>query len=183
MKEIASRYATALYSLASDTNNVASWQDQCKVLNKILNENYGFVVLLNSEFLTKEERIELLNKTLSSFDKEIISLLKILIENNRVVYIFDILEGFNSLCNESRGVKEGLLYSSSQIDEETKHLIENKISEKEKVTVELINRIDPSLIGGVKVVIDNHVYDGSIKNQIEIMRNTLLKKGDTNDEN
>ena len=46
--------------------------------------------------------------------------------------------------------------------------LNSKISEVEKMPTELINIIDPSLIGGVKVVINDHIYDGSIKNQLEI---------------
>ena len=42
--------------------------------------------------------------------------------------------------------------------------------------MDLISRIDPSLIGGVKVVINSHVYDGSIKNQLEKMQIDLLGK-------
>ena len=42
--------------------------------------------------------------------------------------------------------------------------------------VELIPHIDPTLIGGVKVVINSHVYDGSIKNQLEKMQIDLLGK-------
>ena len=40
---------------------------------------------------------------------------------------------------------------------------------------ELINIIDPSLIGGVKVVINDHIYDGSIKHHIDNMKLSLLK--------
>ena len=49
-------------------------------------------------------------------------------------------------------------------------------TEDKEMDVELISRIDPSLIGGVKVVINSHVYDGSIKNQLEKMQIDLLGK-------
>jgi len=183
MKEIASRYALALYSLANEKGLVTEYQEECKVLKKVLLENNDFIVALNSSFLSKEERIEMIDKTLSSFKDDIVKIIKIIIENNRANYLVDVLDGFNSLCNESRGVKEGLLYSTAPIDEQTKLEIEKKISQIEKVSVELINRIDPSLIGGVKVVIGNHIYDGSVKSKLESMRNTLLSKEDTNNEN
>ena len=43
------------------------------------------------------------------------------------------------------------------------------------ISVELKNIIDPSLIGGVKVVIKDRIYDGSIKHHIDMMKQDLLK--------
>ena len=73
-------------------------------------------------------------------------------------------------------MKEGLIYSAFPLNKETINKIKTKISQIEKMDVELISRIDPSLIGGVKVVINSHVYDGSIKNQLEKMQIDLLGK-------
>ena len=83
---------------------------------------------------------------------------------------------FNSLCNEYKGVKEGLIYSAFALDKVTVNKIKDKISQLEHMDVELIPHIDPTLIGGVKVVINSHVYDGSIKNQLEKMQIDLLGK-------
>ena len=55
------------------------------------------------------------------------------------------------------------------------HIDGKKISEIEKVPCELKNIIDATIIGGVKVAINGHVYDGSIANKIEQMRLTLNK--------
>ena len=42
--------------------------------------------------------------------------------------------------------------------------------------VELVNRVDASLISGVRVVIGNEVIDGSMKSRIETLKNELLKE-------
>ena len=54
--------------------------------------------------------------------------------------------------------------------------ITKTMSEIEKCPVELKVIVDSTLIGGIKVVINDHIYDGSIKHHIEEMKNTLLKK-------
>ena len=97
--------------------------------------------------------------------------------------MLDIFDGFNSLVNEYRGVKEGLVYSAMPLSEKEIDHISKSISEVEKMPIELKNKVDPTLIGGIKVVINDHVYDGSIKHQIEDMRLSLLKKEGVNDEN
>ena len=67
------------------------------------------------------------------------------------------------------------MYSTEKLSEEQLEKLNNTISEVEKRPTDLKNIIDPLLIGGVKVVINDHIYDGSIKHHLENMKLTLLK--------
>ena len=176
MNEIASRYAQALYSIAYDRKQILEMQNEVKELRKIFIENPDFSMVLGSNFLSPEERKAIVDRDLKGVDKDIINLIKVLIDNNRTNILNDVLQGFNSYCNEYRGVDEGIVYSTIPLEEKTKTEIEKKISEIEGVQVELINHIDPKLIGGVKVVINDHIYDGTVKNQLESLRKSLLRK-------
>ena len=176
MLEIAQNYAEALLSIALDDNKVIDYQKEVKELKKIIIDNPDFMLLLDSRFLNVEERMHNAETVLKGFSPDVINFIKIIIKHNRVNYLEEILEAFNSLCNENRDIVEGLIYSAFPLGEETLLKIKNKISEIENHEVDLIPRIDPSLIGGVKVVINSHVYDGSIKNQLEKMQIDLLRK-------
>ncbi len=132
-------------------------------------------MILGSSFLSLEERIEILEKTLVGVDKNIVALIDVIMENNRTDLILDVLDSFNSYCNQYRGVIEGLIYSTLKLDQTVIDQIEKKISKIENNKVELKNVIDPSLIGGVKVVVQDRIYDGSIKHNIEMMKKDLLK--------
>ena len=176
MLEIAQNYASALLSIAIDENRVVDYQKEVKELSKIIKDNPGFLLLLDSRFLTVSERKEKVSEILVNFSTDIINFIKIIVEHNRVNYLEDILQAFNTLCNENRDIVEGLIYTAFPLEEKTLLKIKNKISQIENREVDLITRIDPSLIGGVKVVINSHVYDGSIKNQIEKMQIDLSRK-------
>lgn len=176
MNQIAQTYAEALFSLGLEDKKLTKLQDEGKVLSEIIHDNEDFLLLIDSRFMSREERQDIASKILKDFDEDIVNFVKVLIANNRTNYIKDVLEAFNSLCNEYKGVKEGLIYSAFPLNKETINKIKNKISQIEGMDVELISRIDPSLIGGVKVVINSHVYDGSIKNQLEKMQIDLLGK-------
>ena len=175
MKEITSRYAEALFSLKRDSNTLEESQKEVKELKKVFEENPGFITLLASYNKTLDEKIEIIDKTLKGVDEEIKTLMKIICQNHRAMYLIEIFDGFNSLVNEYRGVKEGLVYSTEKLSEKQLSSLNKKISEVEKMPTELRNIIDPSLIGGVKIVINDHIYDGSIKHHIEDMRASLLK--------
>lgn len=176
MLEIAQNYASALLSIAIDDNKVIDYQKEVKELRKIIHDNPDFLLLLDSRFLTIEERKEEVDKILINFSPDVVNFIKIIVSHNRVNYLEDILRAFNTLCNENQDIVEGLLYSAFPLDEKTLEKIKKKISQIENHEVDLITRIDPTLIGGVKVVINSHVYDGSIKNQIEKMQIDLSRK-------
>ena len=176
MNQIAQTYAEALYSLALEEKKLQKLQDEAKELSSVIDDNGDFLMLLNSRFMSVNERKEIADKILKDFDVNIINLVKVIVDNNRIDYLSDILQAFNSLCNEYRGVKEGLIYSAFPLDKQTINAVKNKISQIEQMEIELIAKIDPSLIGGIKVVINSHVYDGSIKNQLEKMNIDLLGK-------
>lgn len=175
MESVASRYGLALYSLAMDKNKILEWQEEVKELTSILKENTDFIMVLGSSFITLKERLEMVDKSFVGVDEEIIALIKVVMENNRMNMILDIFESFNSYCNEYRGVCEGLVYSTLKLDQKVINQIEEKISKIEHHKVELKNVIDPTLIGGVRVVIHDRIYDGSIKHHLEMMKKDLLK--------
>ena len=176
MLEIAQNYASALLSIAIDDKKVIDYQKEVKELRKIIKDNPDLILLLDSHFLSMEERMHNVETLLKGFSPDIINFLKIIVKHNRVNYLNDILEAFNSLCNENQDVVEGLIYSAFPLGEATLQKIKKKISEIENHEVDLIPKIDPTLIGGVKVVINSHVYDGSVKNQLEQMQISLLRK-------
>ena len=175
METVSSRYGLALYSLALEENKLNLWQEEVKELSRIFKENTDFIMVLGSSFLSLEERQEILEKSLVGVDREIVALISVVMENNRINLILEIFESFNSYCNQYRGVSEGLIYSTVKLDQKVISQIEEKISKIENSKVELKNIIDPSLIGGVKVVIKDRIYDGSIKHHIDMMKQDLLK--------
>ena len=176
MLELAQNYAEALLSIAVDDNKVIDYQKEVKELRKIIKDNDDFLLLLDSRFLSVEERMHNAELLLPGFSLDIVNFIKIIVKHNRIRYLKDILDAFNSLCNENQDIVEGLIYSAFPLNEDTLLKIKNKISQIENHEVDLIPKIDPSLIGGVKVVINSHVYDGSIKNQLEKMQIDLLRK-------
>ena len=175
MEKVSSHYGLALYSLAVDLDKVSEYQLEVKELSRIFKENEDFIMVLGSSFLPIEERQEVLRKALVGVSDNVMAFILVIMDNNRINEILDIFDSFNSYCNEYRGVSEGLIYSAFKLDQKVIDQIQTKMEKIEHNKVELKNIIDPTLIGGVKIVIHDHVYDGSIKHHIENMKTDLLK--------
>ena len=79
MKELAQNYASALLSLAIDDNKVIDYQKEVKELRKIIRDNEDFVLLLDSRFLSIEERMNNAEKILKGFSPDVVNFIKIII--------------------------------------------------------------------------------------------------------
>ena len=119
MNQIAQTYAEALFSLGLEEKKLNKLQEEEKILLEIIESNDDFLLLLDSRFMSGNERKDIATKILKDFDEDIINLIKVIIDNNRTYMTKDILMAFNSLCNEHQGVKEGLIYSAFALDKVT----------------------------------------------------------------
>lgn len=175
MSQLAERYAAALFELASETNKVIDWQKQAKVIQQSLTQDMN--KFFASCQISKEEKKDVLKKAYAgSIDEMMLDFLYLLIDKSRFNNVNTILISFNTLCNDLRNIKEGIVYSANPLSENQMSEIEKAMSIKIDADCELINKIDPRLISGFKVEIDNVVVDTSMKNRLLSMKYELLRE-------
>ena len=83
---------------------------------------------------------------------------------------------FNTLCNDAKNVKEGIVYSVNELSKDEIKRVEEAISANLGYTAELHNKLNPDLISGVRVVVGDVVFDGSMRNRLNSLTSELLKK-------
>ena len=67
MDSLASRYSSALLSIAEEENKLIEYQEACKILIQCLNENPNYMRILSSSFINKDEKKTMVNEVLSKF--------------------------------------------------------------------------------------------------------------------
>ncbi len=86
-----------------------------------------------------------------------------------------IIAEFEKVWNKKQGVVEGELVSARELDEEIVKLLNCQIvkllNAKE---VKLANQIDKNILGGFIVNVGDMVIDGSVKRQLEVLKNKLV---------
>lgn len=176
MDAIARRYAESLFDLAKEEHAIEAYQKDMQKIAVVFRDE-SFVRFFSHVALTDDIKIEILNK---SFYKQVThyvyNFLLLLIKKRRIRYIEGICQEFQSLCNDYFGIKEGKVYSAFSLTDKEIERIEKAISIKVKKKVKLRMVIDEKMIGGIKVDIDNHIYDDSLSYQLESLRKELLRK-------
>lgn len=87
-----------------------------------------------------------------------------------------VTEAFDKLiANEEDGIVKGIVYSVRPLDEEEIRKITEFADKKFNRKTVLINKIDKTLISGIKLEVGDQVIDGSLKNRIDDLRSSLLQ--------
>ena len=177
MESVHKSYAVALFELANEAKKLELYQEETKAISNILKDNKEFLNLLTNQFINKDDKKQLLDNVFKNkVDVMVLNFLKLLVDKQRFNITLDVFKEFNSLANDYRGIKEGVLYTASLLDEAKVKAIEAKIAQKIGKKVELTMIKDETLIGGFKVVISDLVIDNSIKNKLESLKNDLVEE-------
>ena len=177
MDSLYSRYANGLFSIALEENKVDLYRKRIKMIKNVFEENDDFLHLLSSCFISNEEKDEIIDKVFKSEEEYIRNFIKIIFINKRGNCLIKILNEFIKTCNENLNIKDGIIYSVNMLSNEQIEKIQESLSTRLNCKVELTNSLDEKLLGGVKVSIEDKIFDGSIKNKLETLKESLISGG------
>lgn len=171
------RYAGALIE-AAEENGVSE-----EVLNdfgeviKIIDENTGFMpILLNPQVEASCKR-ELLRSVFGGkISNILLNFLMLLIDKGRTRFLHGMYEEFIRLYNERKNVLNMEITTAVPLDEVQINRIKQKyVAQYKKSSARVFVNIDKSLIGGIRIKIEDRVIDSSIKARINSMKEMMLR--------
>ena len=177
MEEVASRYAAALVSLAKEEQKLEQNKIAVLRMEEVFDSNPEVLKYLKSYFVKAEEKYNLVEDLTKEFGlKNFTNFMKLLVEKHKIYLFKDIVSEITKGINFELDIYEGFVYSTEPLENSKIDEISQVISQKIGKKVELKNRLDSRLIGGVKVVVHDHVFDGSIKYKLETMKEQLKER-------
>lgn len=113
-------------------------------------------------------------KSQSEIDEIVANFVKVLAKNNQVKNAESIIKKFIEIWNKKEGIVEAEVVSREKMNSGTKKEIERYIKKKYKAEkVEIIEKIDKDIKGGIIVKVGDEVMDGSIGKQLQNLKKSL----------
>jgi F-type H+-transporting ATPase subunit delta len=173
MATLARPYAEALFNSAQAKNSLEetqNWLDEMALVA----QDEQLLDLAKNPSVSREALMKIFTQVgKHTLPPEGLNFLRVVIENKRLVAMADIAEQFRLHKNALAGASDATIESAYPMDEGTlsnlKKVLEKKFSRQLNLTVELC----PELIGGVRVVVGDEVFDTSVKARLEHMKVTL----------
>jgi F-type H+-transporting ATPase subunit delta len=121
------------------------------------------------------ERLEVLDAVAERLElsKRVHTFARLIVERGRAAEIGAIAETFERLLNERAGRVKVKVTSATPLDDASKDDIKKALEARTGKTVELELSVDESLIGGVRAEVGSIVYDGTIRAELERLRERL----------
>ena len=176
--EITERYAQGLFELAKENKSVEEKKKQAEVILETMTDCSDFDLFLRAVKVSREEKTAMIDKVFKdAADHDMLSFLKLIVEKGRSFYLQGIMEDYVKLANEDLGIELATVTSARKLSSEDMQTIGEALVRKTNKKVVLRNKIDPSVISGIKVTIGSNVTDATMATKIEKLRSTLLKGG------
>lgn len=171
-------YSEAIFQLSKEKNKLDKHKEDFSYIDKIIHENQEIKFLIENPNILKDDKKNMLSKIFVDIDRDILNLLKILVDKSRFDIIFDLIRDFIKKYNKEKNIMEGIVYSSKKLDKKDIEDLSKALKKKFDKTIILKNEIDESLIGGVSIYIDEKRIDNSIKSRLDSLKSNLMKEGE-----
>ena len=173
---IANRYAKALFILAQEKNLIDQVYQDMLIVSDVFSKNKNLQRILSSPIYTPAKKLSLLkalfSKHISSF---IFRFIELVLRKDRALIIGYIADSYIEIYKEFINILTVELETAASIDEMTRKDIIRQLTELTKKTIDLVEKVNPKLIGGFIFRYDDRKYDASLRHKIQLLSKEFEK--------
>jgi F-type H+-transporting ATPase subunit delta len=175
VQEIAEVYSRALFDAAMDSDTLDEVHEELGQFADELNTNHDMQVYFFSPYFSSQEKKEGIGKLIEGGSDNFVRFLELLAERHRMPAVFRIRRAFDRLYAEERKLLPVTVTSAIKLDDQLVEDIGKKIEEQTGRKVELSAKVDPDVLGGLKMRVGNMIMDGTIRARLERLRKQVAK--------
>jgi len=169
------RYSNALFLLNGSVAQQEKRVDDLKEITTFLQKHPNLNRLLLSPRIRKEEKGNLLKKLFSDkLDGILLSFLLLLLEKGRLKHLSEIVQQYHEIVKKNLGIQEVSFVSAVPLENEVKKRLQEKLEKYYQKKVEILDKIDPQIIGGAILIAGYKMLDYSIKDRLANLKENLL---------
>ncbi len=176
MSGISSEYAQALFMLAMEKQQGEEYDKALDLVADAFSENPSYPEFLESPGIPIAERLEALESAFSdALPRDVLSFLKILCEKRYIADFSDCVAHYKVLLNEVTGVSDARVTSAVELSENEENALKEKLEKLSGHKVEIEYTIDPSILGGLIVEMDDKVMDSSLQKHLKDVKDVISR--------
>jgi F-type H+-transporting ATPase subunit delta len=176
VETVARRYATALADVVANSGDVAVVRDELRAWEKLIDGNAELQNAFGNPSIQHVDKEAVLNTLIARANptRTTANFLRILLKNGRLTDLGAINKKFDAVLEERSGVVAAQVTSARDLSETEKAELRSNIEKMTGRRVNLSFEINDAIIGGVVTRVGSTVYDGSVKTQLENLRQELI---------
>ena len=173
--KISVRYSKALFALAKEQNKLDRVKKDIEFLLEVLKLD-DFKDFVNSPIIPVSKKQDVFRSVFADkVDKIVLDTLLLMAKNRRETFLKLMALDYLKLYREETGTTEIELTTATEIPDDTRQRIVKLLNEKIKNKIEVKANVNPDIIGGFIVRIDDKQMDASVKTQLQNFKKELTK--------
>lgn len=177
MSLITRRYATAIVDAASAANNLEAIAEDLSRFAEAFKVSDDLAIVLTNPMFNEGERKKSLSVVMTALKLSdlVRRFLELLDERRRMSELPDIAVAVRQLADERAKRVRADVQTATELSDEAKESLRRALEKRTGKQVSLDISVDPSLLGGIRAAIGSTVFDGTIRSQLEQLRDTLAR--------
>ncbi len=175
ISNISKRYARAFFDIAGEEKKLEQYYNELHQFSSVIAQNKDLGGFLANPIFEQEIKKKVLEKIIGklSLSPMTINFLKLLIDKKRIDILPDIETCYRQLMDETLQKVRVTVKTAFPLSGEMQSYITSSLKKMTGRSVEVTVEDDKNLLGGIVIGVGDTLYDGSIKNQLNNMRNLL----------
>jgi len=165
---LAGRYATALFGLARDENQIDAVTRSLDTLEAAITESADFRALTTSPLINRVEAAKAIGPTAEALGVDPLTrrFLGVLATNGRLAQLDAVIRTFDRLAAEHRGESTAEVTSAFPLNDDQIIALKANLKARGGNDVAIDAKVDPSILGGIVVRLGSRMIDASIKTKL-----------------
>ncbi len=174
--KVARRYALALFKTALDSGNLEIIATDVSQLKNFAAKDKRFLNFLEAPQVPDDQKLKLLEELFTTrLAPRLLLFLRLLLDKHRVGLLPTIADEFEKLLEDYQGIIKTRVVTAVDLSEDYKKRLQAKLETMTGKKIEIIHKIDKSILGGIIVYLHNRVIDRSVRQQLTVLRQNLAK--------
>ena len=178
LRTSANRYAKALFDVALEEKADLAQVDSDLAAVVAMMQASPDLAAASNRGLTDAVRQSLIEAVARAMrlTTPVTKLVVLLAQDRKLTYLPDLAAAFRERLLAHQNIVRAEVTSAAPLSAEKTKALEDSLGKVTGKKVELSLSVDPSLLGGVVTKIGSTVYDGSVKTQLQRMRQELVEQ-------
>ncbi|MEP6924394.1 MAG: ATP synthase F1 subunit delta [Pyrinomonadaceae bacterium] len=177
VETVARRYATALADVVTKNGETEAVKNELEQFQDLMNQSPQLAEVFRNPAVPHEQKNQLLETLLARTKpiKTTANFLRILLKNARLGDLNAVNKRFAAVLEERAGMVSADVTTAAPLSADQQTALQTRLQTVTGKKVNLNFKINPEIIGGVITRIGSTIYDGSVKNQLEELREQMIR--------
>ncbi len=172
---LAKRYAKAMVEIGQENNTLEIYGSSLSELLEVTEASKEFKEVLINPVFTKEDKKEIAHGIMEKMgtDPIVRNFVSMLIDRKRIDQLPGIVKAFHQFLDDINGIKRGTIVSATPLSDDEIDKVTEALSRFSGTKVLATADVDSSLIGGLVAKVGDQVFDGTIRTQLNQLKESL----------